>query len=207
MKGITQRKKIVIEPGRKKYDIMSDDTFRSWIVSSRAKAIIEGAMAKGVDFVPCLEKGREYSEIEQTFSRNTGSRVEHQGYWQMLIEEETIQPMKIFGDTQSIRQCGGCGEYQLLKPTPGKHSIWFFNGIDHIGENDCIRVKRMQYCNDDKVVNNFYDWFIMSGRLLHTIIAGGITGLRAKKAQVVPILGRTLTDKDLDRTHALCFGE
>ena len=108
--GIRQINKVVIDYNKSKLlDIMITPTRKRLIlISKKMKDILDDSKLTGFRTVPCLEKGREYHEIDiklDTYSKEVEGAAK---YFQLIITVNPIKPPKIGMLRRLFDQCPKC---------------------------------------------------------------------------------------------------
>lgn len=110
LNGLKQKKKIFLDPEKtKKLDIMTlAFPFKRYILVSRKfKDIIQNESLKGAILIPCLKKGKNYTEKEMSIDSISKQLEDDADFFQLEIIQKVKRSPDV-GDAD-FNKCGKCG--------------------------------------------------------------------------------------------------
>lgn len=111
--GAIQKKKVTLAPKEtKNFDIMHKSGWfnpQIIIVTPRLKEIILSNNLTGCKFVPCLEKGKSYTDEEVDFASECPGLEKEAKFFQLVIPSETLGPQQVGKIHKICIRCSKCG--------------------------------------------------------------------------------------------------
>lgn len=173
--GVEQKKKITLDVKKSKLlDIMAVPNVlhpRIYIISRRLKDLLGNADLSGYQVIPCLEKGRNYSNFDADLEFTRPELDEDARYFQLMIKKQTSQPPRTGIVTKIFSQCSRC-----------KAVYGFDSRTTPYFDRDALSTSDFQtfrgYTADNLgYLNMGVDAAVVSNKFLRIIIDNKLTGL------------------------------
>lgn len=173
--GARQKYKVTIDPQKsKELDIMTvpqQSRPRICLISRRLKELLESINATGCEFVPCLQKGREYSEKEKDFAFRSKELEEQAIRFQLLITAGVKRPASIGKVGRIVQQCPLCKT--IYYADFEKEAVFH---LEDLNETDFQETSEYETDNVG-TISIPGEFTIISSRVLRLLLENKITGL------------------------------
>lgn len=173
--GAEQTQKIWIDLKKsKKLDIMTVPNIHTpkiHIISRKLKQIMEPLALSGYRVVPCLEKGKRYSEYDMRLDTASAQLEEEANYFQLVIEQRVLNPPCAGNLIRVFSQCAACKTvYGFNSDTTPYFSVDDLENTDFQLFNEYITSDGSRFTIAGEIA-------IISSTVLQVLIDQKITGL------------------------------